>query len=381
MTNWIPQGRKRFVPSTNGVADGQDLTSSEARSSGADNCYLPDFSATNAVVALILISQLIAVVLSLASDTSANGYFVELAKTSVLMLWMILTSACVLNLVRPVQARRGVVAATCFSLGLVLANVALVSEAVYWLGRYFAESRLIESSVLFPQARWEFLSRNLAIGLLVGVAVLRYFYVTNQWRTNMEKEVQSRITALQARIRPHFLFNSMNTIAALTRTDPAAAERAVEDLADLFRASLRNPGEPISLEQELDIARVYQRMEEQRLGGRLVVEWQLNNIPLHTRVPGLTIQPLLENAIYHGIEPLADGGVVTVVGEEQDDMITITITNPLSTDARHRSGHGHRMALDNIRQRLELAYGDKARLEIEQAADRFRVLVGFPLTV
>ncbi len=381
MTNWIPQGRKRSVPSTNGVADSQDLTSSKAHSSGADNCYLPDFSATNAVVALVLISQLVAVVLSLASDTSENGYFVELAKTSVLMLWMILTSACVLNLARPVQARRGVVAATCFSLGLVLANVALVSEAVYWLGRYFAESRLIESSVLFPQARWEFVSRNLAIGLLVGVAVLRYFYVTHQWRTNMEKEVQSRLSALQARIRPHFLFNSMNTIASLTRTNPAAAERAVEDLADLFRASLRNPGESISLEQELDIARVYQRMEEQRLGDRLVVEWQLNGIPMHTRVPGLTIQPLLENAIYHGIEPLADGGVVTVVGEEQDDMITITISNPLSTDARHRPGHGHRLALDNIRQRLELAYGDKARLEIEQVADRFRVLVGFPLTV
>lgn len=381
MTNWIPQGQKRFVPSTNGVADGQDLTSSEAHSSGAYNCYLPDFSTTNAVVALVLISQLIAVVLSLASDTSVNGYFVELAKTSVLMLWMILTSACVLNLARPVQTRRGVVAATCFSLGLVLANVALISEAVYWLGRYFSESRLIESSVLFPQGRWEFLSRNLAISMLVGVAVLRYFYVTNQWRTNMEKEVQSRITALQARIRPHFLFNSMNTIAALTRTDPAAAERAVEDLADLFRASLRNPGESISLEQELDIARVYQRMEEQRLGDRLAVEWQLNGIPLHTRVPGLTIQPLLENAIYHGIEPLADGGVITVVGEEQDDMITITITNPLSTDARQRPGHGHRLALDNIRQRLELAYGDKARLEIEQAADRFQVLVAFPLTV
>jgi two-component system sensor histidine kinase AlgZ len=363
------------------VADSQDLTSSKAHSSGADNCYLPDFSATNAVVALVLISQLVAVVLSLASDTSENGYFVELAKTSVLMLWMILTSACVLNLARPVQARRGVVAATCFSLGLVLANVALVSEAVYWLGRYFAESRLIESSVLFPQVRWEFVSRNLAIGLLVGVAVLRYFYVTHQWRTNMEKEVQSRLSALQARIRPHFLFNSMNTIASLTRTNPAAAERAVEDLADLFRASLRNPGESISLEQELDIARVYQRMEEQRLGDRLVVEWQLNGIPMHTRVPGLTIQPLLENAIYHGIEPLADGGVVTVVGEEQDDMITITISNPLSTDARHRPGHGHRLALDNIRQRLELAYGDKARLEIEQVADRFRVLVGFPLTV
>jgi two-component system sensor histidine kinase AlgZ len=379
MLMWTPKGRNQSVPSTNGVTKGQRLASARTRSSNADNCYLPDLSTANAVVALVLISQLVAVVLSLAIDTSTYGYIVELYKISVLMLWMILTSACVLTLVRPVLARRGVIVATCFSLGLVLANIALVSEAVYWMGHYFSESRSISSSILFPQVRWEFLLRNLLIGILVGAAVLRYFYVIYQWRTNMEKEVQSRISALQARIRPHFLFNSMNTIAALTRTDPAAAEQAVEDLADLFRASLGNPSEAISLEQELDIARVYQRMEEQRLGNRLSVDWQLNGIPLDTRVPGLTIQPLLENAIYHGIEPLEEGGVVTVVGKQQDDMITITVSNPLSTNKQQPARHGHQIALDNIRQRLELAYGNKARLEIEQAADRFEVLVGFPL--
>ena len=99
----------------------------------------------------------------------------------------------------------------------------------------------------FPVNHWEFLARNLAIGALVSMAVLRYFYVTHQWVTNMQREAQSRVTALQARIRPHFLFNSMNTIAALTRTNPGAAEQAVEDLADLFRASLSNPGESITL--------------------------------------------------------------------------------------------------------------------------------------
>ena len=127
--------------------------------------------------------------------------------------------------------------------------------------------------------------------------MLRYFYVTHQWRSNLESVAESRFAALQARIRPHFLFNSMNTIASLTRSDPAAAERAIEDLADLFRASLGNSNEPISLEQELEVTRVYQRMEEQRLGDRLKVDWQLDNVPMQTRVPGLTIQPLLENAI------------------------------------------------------------------------------------
>jgi two-component system sensor histidine kinase AlgZ len=252
-------------------------------------------------------------------------------------------------------------------------------EDLNHIGQNYMGVDAIMDTWLFPQNRWEFLSRNLAIGGLVCAAVLRYFYVTHQWRSNMEKEAQSRIIALQARIRPHFLFNSMNTIAALTRVDPAAAERAVEDLADLFRASLSNPGESITLEQELEIARVYQRMEEQRLGERLSVDWQIDGIPMDTRVPGLTIQPLLENAIYHGIEPLVEGGVVTIEGESLDEMVTITVTNPLSTDHSRRAGQGHKIALDNIRQRLELAYGNKARLEVDQAADSFRVLVGFPV--
>jgi two-component system sensor histidine kinase AlgZ len=380
MLKWTPKGQTQSVLSANGVTEDKRSVPIRTQSSGTDNCYLPDFSTANAVIVLILISQLVAVVLSLASDTSANGYFLELAKISMLMLWMILTSACVLALVRPVMIHRGVIAATCFSLGLVLANIALLSEAVYWVGQYFITSLSVSFSVLFPQVRWEFLLRNLLIGILVSAAVLRYFYVMYQWRTNMEKEVQSRIAALQARIRPHFLFNSMNTIAALTRTDPVAAEQAVEDLADLFRASLGNPGEAISLEQELEIARVYQRMEEQRLGSRLSVDWQLNGISLQTQVPGLTIQPLLENAIYHGIEPLEAGGVVTVVGKEQDDMVTITVSNPLSTDKQQRARHGHQIALDNILQRLELAYGNKARLEIEQTVDQFQVMVGFPLS-
>ncbi len=359
------------------MANQSQLINSDA-SALADDSYLPDFSTASAVAMLVLISQLIALVMTLSGDASGFVFYIELSKSSMLMLWMVLTSACVLSVTRPVLARQDAVIATLFCFGLILATTAVVSETVYWLGHYFSQQNSAGSG-FFPQGRWEFLSRNLLIGLLVGVAVLRYFYVTHQWRRNVEKETQSRVTALQARIRPHFLFNSMNTIAALTRTDPSAAEQAVEDLADLFRASLSNPGDSITLEQELEIAHVYQRMEEQRLGSRLEVDWQLQDIPLQTRVPGLTIQPLLENAIYHGIEPLTEGGVVTIEGEEQDSMVKITMSNPVTRDAERRSRHGHKIALDNIRQRLELAYGERACLEIDDAEDRFRVLVGFPV--
>jgi len=362
------------------VTNNREPGSSIAPEDRADTCYIPDFGTTNAVVALVLISQLVAVVLSLARDPLADDYFLDLARISVLMLWMMLTAACLITVARPWLARLATVKATVFTIGLVLASIALLSEAIYWLGQYFAATRLLASTGIFPADHWEFLYRNLFVGALVAIPVLRYFYVTHQWRANVEKEAESRITALQARIRPHFLFNSMNTIAALTRSNPADAERAIEDLADLFRASLSNPGEPISLEEELDVTRVYQRMEEQRLGERLSVDWQLGDMPMETRVPGLTIQPLLENAIYHGIEPLTDGGVITVVGETGDDMVTISVSNPLVPESERRRSQGHRLALDNIRQRLELAYGDRARMEVEQLADSFRVLVGFPLT-
>ena len=181
--------------------------------------------------------------------------------------------------------------------------------------------------------------RNAGITFVVTALALRYFYVTHEWRHNVELQAKARVHALQARIRPHFLFNSMNTIAALTRSNPARAEEAVQDLADLFRANLNEKRNQISLAEEIDVARTYQRMEQLRLGDRLRVEWKIDSLPTDALVPGLTLQPLLENAIYHGIEPRPDGGVVTVTGEFNKGMITIVVTQP---GAGRRSHHARR---------------------------------------
>jgi two-component system sensor histidine kinase AlgZ len=362
-----------------GVAKPGAKTHAEGRDTQRD--YYPDFGSSTNVLILLVVSCIAAVLLSLARDYSDSGFLADLGKTSLLVMWLALSSAGVLALARPRLVRLSVPWSTLLALLLVLATTVACSELVYWLVESFAQRSLLNPAGMFPTERWLFLSRNAGIALLVTGVALRYFYVTHQWRSNVEKEAESRIAALQARIRPHFLFNSMNTIASLTRSDPNAAERAVEDLADLLRASLNKPGESVSLEEEFEVTRVYQRMEEQRLGDRLTVDWQVDALPLDTRIPSLTIQPLLENAIYHGIEPLASGGIITVVGEASDDGLTITVTNPIAPDSSQRSSKGHNLALDNIRQRLELAYGERARLEILSAADYFRVLVGFPLAV
>ena len=114
---------------------------------------------------------------------------------------------------------------------------------------------------------------------VVTALALRYFYVTHEWRHNVELQAKARVHALQARIRPHFLFNSMNTIAALTRSNPARAEEAVQDLADLFRANLNEKRNQIPLAEEIDVARTYQRMEQLRLGDRLRVDWKIDSLP------------------------------------------------------------------------------------------------------
>jgi two-component system sensor histidine kinase AlgZ len=170
----------------------------------------------------------------------------------------------------------------------------------------------------------------------------------------------------------------MNTIAALTRSDPARAEEAVEDLADLFRATLRDSHSPLRLKEELELTRIYQRIEALRLGDRLKVTWDVAELPMRALVPGLTVQPLLENAIYHGIEPLPTGGTVTVAGRVVNGEIELVVTNPVALDGAVSERSGNRLALDNIRQRLALAYGARGSLSVEQQPDQYRVTVRFP---
>jgi len=173
----------------------------------------------------------------------------------------------------------------------------------------------------------------------------------------------------------------MNTIASLTRSDPKRAEEAVEDLADLFRATLRDSHSPLRLKEELELTRIYQRIEALRLGSRLAVRWEVAELPMRAFVPGLTVQPLLENAIYHGIEPLETGGTVTISGRVVGGEIELVVSNPVATNsAPGEPRTGNRIALDNIRQRLDLAYGGRGSLTVDQQPDRYQVTVRFPYT-
>jgi two-component system sensor histidine kinase AlgZ len=339
--------------------------------------YLPDFCEQRVVLAVVLVSALLAIVVALAQYGARDNFLVALARTSTYLLWNGLLCAMVLCLSRPWRARHSLRAASIFALCLIVGTVAVVSEATYWLGRLW-ESQLGVTSGIFPREHWKFLLPNVGIAAIVGALALRYFHVTHEWRRSVELEARARIRALQARIQPHFLFNSMNAIAALTRTDPVRAEEAIEDLSDLFRFNLADAHGQITLKEELEVARVYQRIEQLRLGDRLQVSWLIEGIPSQALVPSLLMQPLLENAIGHGIEALPEGGVVSVQGRADGNMVELVVSNPVPTDRRPTSG-GHRIALDNIRQRLQLAYPGRSSVTVEDSADQYRVSLRFPL--
>jgi two-component system sensor histidine kinase AlgZ len=339
--------------------------------------FLPDFCEARAVLAIVLIAALLAIVLALARQPAHGAFWTELARTSAYLLWTGLLCAAVLCRARPWLAGRSPRAATLAALGLMVGTVAVVSELVFWAGQAWAV-RTGTPSTLFPLRHWPFVLPNLLIATIVGALALRYFYVSNEWRRSVELEARSRIHALQARIRPHFLFNSMNTIAALTRSDPARAEEAIEDLSDLFRVTISDARAQITLREELEIARIYQRIEQLRLGDRLVVRWNVAELPPQATVPSLLLQPLLENAIGHGIEPLPEGGTVTVDGRCDGSEVLIEISNPVSATAR-AVRPGNRMALDNIRQRLDLAFPGRASVEVDDREALYRVRLRFPL--
>ena len=342
----------------------------------SDALYLPDFCTSRATLATVLIVELTALVLTLARQSATIDFWTDLARTSMFLLWIGLAGSALLCVLRARLVHMTVAAGSTAVLGLISAVIAAVSLCAWLFGR---TPLVVESGSagLFPTTPGGFVLRNVGIGLIVTGLALRYFYVAHEWRRSVELRAAARVLALQARIRPHFLFNSMNTIAALTRSNPPRAEAAVQDLADLFRASLADKGDTITLAEELEVARTYQRMEQLRLGARLQVEWKIDSLPATALVPGLMIQPLLENAIYHGIEPRAEGGTVTISGDVSAELITIVVRNPLDPVPGYREGN--RLALANIRERLSLLYGERALMKSGRFDAEYIVTLRFPL--
>lgn len=339
--------------------------------------FLPDFCAGRMTLATVLIAELVAVVITIVRQALHDDFWSDLAAASLFLLLLGLGCSAALCRARPRLSQMTTANASLFALLLIVVVVAMISEATYQIGRFLNGGHPLGLG-MFPLKHAEFVIRNVVIGVIVGALALRYFFINAEWKRTIELEAQARIRALQARIRPHFLFNSMNTIASLTRTDPQRAEQAVEDLADLFRANLSDAKERIPLQEELSVAQVYERIEQLRLGERLKVEWDIASLPKDAMVPSLLVQPLLENAVYHGIERLPDGGVITITGKLHGDTILLAVANPVSKSETHAPREGNRLALNNIKQRLELAWPGRSKVLVEASSQSYSVTLTFP---
>lgn len=348
------------------------MTAASESTHEAAQAFLPDFCAARTLFVVVLVAELVAIVLTLAAHEAEGQFLIELSKTSFFVLWLALLGSSVMCGLRNTLERAGATRAFVISF-FVLELLSLVLTEVSWqLVRIFGSSTIIDDT------HTTFLVRTFAISSIVIALAMRYLYVSSEWRRSIVLEAQSRISALQALIRPHFLFNSMNTIASLTRSNPPKAEEAVEDLSDLLRATMSSPKDRSSLKQELEIAAIYQRIEKLRLGERLSVRWDIGQLPMRARIPNLTIQPLLENAIYHGIELLPDGGEVLVSGKRDGKYLEICMTNPVA-EGKKRDKTGNNMALANIRQRFELAYGSRGSVDVDNSDDHYTVTLRFPM--
>jgi two-component system, LytTR family, sensor histidine kinase AlgZ len=204
---------------------------------------------------------------------------------------------------------------------------------------------LIGFAGVTPWVASAFAGAALAAALVAGL-VLRA-------KGRMPADTAARLSELQARIRPHFLFNTLNSAIALVREDPARAEMVLEDLSDLFRHALMEPGEFVTLEEEVMLARRYLEIEQVRFGERLQVEWAIDASAGGARVPPLVLQPLVENAVKHGVEPSAAGAQVKVSTQRRSGTVVIKVTNTVPA-GQGRPGHG--VAQDNVRDRLRLLH-------------------------
>jgi two-component system sensor histidine kinase AlgZ len=223
----------------------------------------------------------------------------------------------------------------------------------------------------------QFALSSAAVAGLLAAALLRYFYVQQQWQAQVQASARAEVRALQARIRPHFLFNSLNSIVSLVRRDPATAERAVEDLAEVFRAALGAGQGDWTLAEELELIERYLAIERLRLGERLQLDQRIEpGLPLQLRLPRLLLQPLVENAVLHGIARLPEGGCIRIALHRADGGIEVEVNNPCPQSGAREGGNHH--ALGSIEQRLQHYFGPSAWMTVVPAPGYYAVTLWMP---
>ncbi|WP_221793200.1 sensor histidine kinase [Oceanobacter mangrovi] len=342
----------------------EPLNESRQQQKLLDAFFLPDLCNTRAVLYLLAVSEGLVMTLALMEAPLERFSLERFGLVSMFVQWVALVSVALLC-----QLRHRLVA---FSAMAAAVLAMLLVQLVTLLVGLIAD-RLWPSVLQGPD--WLWLLRNALVSALVTALALRYFYVQSQWRIQAQAELRARLSALQANIRPHFFFNTLNTVASLIVVDPDKAETMLLDLAQLFRVVLKADDHPSSLAMEIELARRYLDIEHTRLGQRLQVEWLLPEQLPEIELPSLVLQPLLENAVYHGVQPLRQGGWIRVEVLSAPGWVEVVVTN---ARPENYQGHGNGIAQQNIQARLTAMFDGQARLSVQQSATEYRVRLLIP---
>jgi two-component system sensor histidine kinase AlgZ len=310
---------------------------------------LPNFRSLGVILRTVLMVNGIALLAIFADAVSLSDVQQHLVKVSAIMQPVLLTSLLLLYLFNEVLAHMR------YWNGVMLAAVipAVTAATVNHLGA----GLFISENSYDPFLSWRYAVISFAIAMLL----LNYFRLRTLALSPAMQRAQFQ--ALQARIRPHFLFNTINAVLSVVRTQPKQAETALEDMADLFRAAMADDRELVSLSKEIELSRQYLALEKMRLGERLSTEWSTPDLPADALIPPLILQPLLENAVYHGIEPLPQGGCIDIRIYLDGKELHLVVRNPASEQTAGRTA-GNKMALSNIRERLELIFDLESRYKV-----------------
>ncbi|RPJ46880.1 MAG: sensor histidine kinase [Betaproteobacteria bacterium] len=324
----------------------------------ANTGALPDFRNFGILLRILLIVNGVALLASLLQVTVIRALPAQFTENAALVEPLLILSLLLL------AAGSGVLRRLPYAIGIaaVLAIELALTVALHFATRelFFVEAHSLP--------RWLFI-----VALITGMLLV---YFDLRGRALSPALAEARLQALQARIRPHFLFNSINAVLSLVRQEPRRAETALEDLAGLFRALMADNRELTPISREVELCRQYLDLEQLRLGDRLRVEWHIENMPPDALVPPLALQPLLENAVYHGIEPAETPGTVSINIYVARDRLHVVLRNPYRPNGDHHVGN--RMALANIRERLQLHFDVAAELTTRVGENTYEVRIVMP---
>ena len=333
------------------------MSDSGEKQAQIDNYFIPDLCRGQGLLGLLVIAGLFAVLMTLMRTGISAFDFLLLAKVALQVFWIALLSAVFLC-----QARR-------FLNHLPLREIALINFSLILLAAAICAAVAQLSSSYLLDGIWQidylWIINTVVIAAIPAGAILRLFYFQHQLRQQQGASQQARIEALQSKIRPHFLFNSMNSLASLISTDPDKAEQTLENLCDLFRYALHDGTEGVSLQLEVDACKKYLQIEKLRLAERLQYDWDIDVDMENISVPALLLQPLIENAVFHGIQPARKGGYLKIRIYRDGEWVCIDLVNSLETNGEQRfqKPAGHNMAINNLRHRLDAFYNQQAELQ------------------